>query len=80
MISKPLSQIIEIPGPSLSDQLIPANDNHGLTALSRENLEAESILAPRSDIRPSNGSLLGPLLVVVAFLVLGSVLAAKLMY
>ena len=52
MISKPLSEIVEIPGPSLNDQLVPANDNHELTALSRENLEAESILAPREYTGP----------------------------
>ena len=52
MISKPLSQIIEIPDASLNEKLVAANDNEGPTALSREHLEAESILA-RDDIEPS---------------------------
>jgi hypothetical protein len=53
MISNPLSQIIEIPDPSLNEKLIPANDNHEPTALSRENFEAGSILAPRDHIKLS---------------------------
>jgi hypothetical protein len=53
MISKPLDQIIEIPDPSLNEKLVPANDNHEPTALSRENAEAGSILAPRDYIEPS---------------------------
>ncbi len=52
MISKPLSQIIEIPDASLNEKLVAANDNEEPTALSREHLEAESILA-RDDIEPS---------------------------
>ena len=52
MISKPLSQIIEIPDASLNEKLVAANDNGELTALSREHLEADSILA-RDDIEPS---------------------------
>jgi hypothetical protein len=57
MNSVPLSQIIEIPDGTLNEKLIPANDNHEPTALSIENLEAGSILAPRDDAGPS-GSLL----------------------
>jgi hypothetical protein len=53
MISKPLSQIIEIPDTSLNETLIPANDNDEPTALSRQNFEAGSILAPRDYIKPS---------------------------
>ena len=49
----PLSQIIEIPEVSLNEKLIPANDNHEPTALSMENSEAGSILAPRAYIKPS---------------------------
>lgn len=52
MISKPLSQIIEIPDASLNEKLVAANDNEELTVLSREHLEADSILA-RDDIEPS---------------------------
>ena len=70
MISNPLSQIIEIPDTSLSERLIPANDNHEQTALSRENLEAESVLAPRDVIRPGNG----PLLIAAGFCFLAAVL------
>jgi hypothetical protein len=76
MISKPLSQIIEIPDASLSEALIPANDNHERTALSRENLEAESILAPRDEIRLGKG----PLVVVIMFLLFGAVLVAASLY
>jgi hypothetical protein len=57
MISKPLSQIIEIPDASLNEKLIPANDNHETTAFSRENLEAGSILAPRHPFEASITSL-----------------------
>ena len=54
MIFKPLSQIIEIPDTSLNEKLVPANDNHEPTAMSRENLEAASILAPRGEVsRPA---------------------------
>jgi hypothetical protein len=45
--STPVSQIIEIPDVSLNEKLIPANDNHEPSALSIDNLEAGSILAPR---------------------------------
>jgi hypothetical protein len=57
MNSVPLSQIIEIPDGTLNEKLIPANDNHEPTALSYENLEAGSILAPRVDIKPSRSPL-----------------------
>jgi hypothetical protein len=76
MISKPLSQIIEIPDASLSEVLIPANDNYDRKALGRENLEAESILAPRDEVRMGKG----PLFVVVTFLLFGAVLVAASMY
>ena len=52
MIPKSLSQIIEIPDASLNEKLVAANDNEEPTALSREHLEAESILAG-NDIEPS---------------------------
>jgi hypothetical protein len=58
MNSVPLSQIIEIPDGSLNEKLIPANDNHEPTALSIENLEAGSILAPRDDAKPSTSPLI----------------------
>ena len=66
MISKPLSQIIEIPDVSLNEKLLPANDNHEPTALSRENLEAGSILAPRDYIKPSKS----PLIITAVFCLL----------
>jgi hypothetical protein len=52
MISKPLSQIIEIPDASLNEKLVAANDNEEPTALSRVYLEAESVLAG-NEIEPS---------------------------
>ncbi len=52
MMPNPLSQIIEIPDASLNEKLVAANDNEEPTALSREHLEAESILA-RDDVEPS---------------------------
>jgi hypothetical protein len=67
MISKPLSQIIEIPDASLNEKLVAANDNAEPTALSREHLEAESILAPREDITPRRS----PLVNAVALCLLG---------
>jgi hypothetical protein len=76
MISKPLSQIIEIPDPSLSEILIPVNDNHEPTALSRENLEAGSILAPREEVRLGKG----PLLIVATFFLFGAALVAAVVY
>ena len=63
IISKPVDQIIEIPDPSLNEKLVPANDNHEPTALSRENAEAGSILAPRDFIEPSKS----PLVVTAVF-------------
>jgi len=66
MISKPISQVIEIPDASLNERLVPANDNHEWSALSRENFEAESILAPRDYIKPSKS----PLIVAVVFFAL----------
>ena len=66
MISKPLSQIIEIPDMSLNERLVPANDNHEPRALSREKLEAESILAPRNYIKPSKS----PLVITAVFVLL----------
>ncbi len=52
MMSNPLSQIIEIPDALLNEKLVAANDNEEPTALSREHLEAESVLA-RDDVEPS---------------------------
>jgi len=75
MIFKPLSQIIEIPDTSLNEKLVPANDNHEPTAMSRENLEAASILAPRGEVsRPSKIPLLitAVFCLVVAALVFGA--------
>ena len=66
VISKPFSQIIEIPDASLNEKLVPANDNHEPTALSRENFEAGSVLAPRDYIKPGRG----PLVITAAFLFL----------
>jgi hypothetical protein len=62
MISKPFGQIVEIPDASLNDRLVPANDNHEPSALSRENFEAGSILARDDIIKPSKS----PLAVVAA--------------
>jgi hypothetical protein len=50
--SEPLSQVIEIPDPELNDKLVPMNDNSKVTILSRENLEAASILAQREHTEP----------------------------
>jgi hypothetical protein len=55
--STPVSQIIEIPDVSLNEKLIPANDNHEPSALSIENLEAGSILAPRDYTKPGRSPL-----------------------
>jgi hypothetical protein len=55
MISKPLSQIVEIPDASLNEKLVAVNDNEEPTALSREHLEAESVLA-RDDIEPGRSA------------------------
>jgi hypothetical protein len=51
------TQIIEIPDVSLNEKLIPANDNHEPSALSIENLEAGSILAPRDYTKPGRSPL-----------------------
>ena len=63
--SAPVSQIIEIPDVSLNEKLIPANDNHEPSALSIENLEAGSILAPRDYTKPGRSPL-----IITAFLCL----------
>jgi hypothetical protein len=68
----PLSQIIEIPEVSLNEKLIPANDNHELTALSLENFEAGSILALRDYVKPSRS----PLVITAAFCLILIVLVA----
>jgi len=69
MIPRPLSQIGTIPDPSLNEKLVPANDNHEPSALSRENLEAESILAPHDDMTPGISPLIfaGVLCLLFAF-------------
>ena len=74
MICNPLGQIVEIPDTSLSEKLVPANDNHEQTALSRENLEAESILTRPDGIQLGNG----PLLIVAAFFLVGACLVGAL--
>ena len=66
MNSVPLSHIIEIPDGTLNEKLIPANDNHEPTALSIENLEAGSILAPRDEAKPSGS----PLVITALFLLI----------
>jgi hypothetical protein len=58
MSSKPLGEIIEIPDASLNEKLVPANDNHDLSVLSRESLEAGSILAPREPASPNRAPLI----------------------
>ena len=63
MSSKLLSEITKIPDASLNEKLIASNDNFEPTALSRENFEAESILAPRDYIKPSRS----PLIIAVVF-------------
>jgi hypothetical protein len=68
MISKPLSHIIEIPDASLNEKLVAANDNAVPAALSREQLEAESILT-RDEIEPSRS----PFFIAVVLCVLLSV-------
>jgi hypothetical protein len=70
MISKPCSQIIDIPDAALNERLIPANDNREWSALSRENFEAESILAPHDFVKPSKS----PLVVAAVFFVLAALL------
>jgi hypothetical protein len=52
--SEPLSQVVEIPGPALNEKLVPLNDNSKLAVMSRENLEAASILAQSDLIEPRN--------------------------
>ena len=58
-----MSEITKIPDASLNEKLIASNDNFEPTALSRENFEAESILAPRDYIKPSRS----PLIIAVVF-------------
>ena len=70
MISKPLGEIIEIPDASLNEKLVPANDNHDLSVLSRESLEAGSILAPREPASPNRF----PLIITGLFCVLLGIL------
>ncbi len=70
MISKPLGEIIEIPDASLNEKLVPANDNHDLSVLSRESLEAGSILAPREPASPIRA----PLIITGLFCILLGIL------
>jgi len=69
MLPKQLGQIVEIPDASLNKKLVPTNDNHEPSALSRENFEAGSVLTAQDSIKPSKI----PLFVI---LVLGFLLAA----
>jgi hypothetical protein len=57
MSSQSLSEITRIPDASLNEKFVPSNDNYEPTALSRENFEAESILAPRDYPKPSRSPL-----------------------
>jgi hypothetical protein len=43
---EPVSRIIEIPDHVLNQKLVPVNDNFEQTSMSRESLEAASILSP----------------------------------
>jgi hypothetical protein len=76
MISKPSGQIVEIPDASLNDRLVPANDNHEPSALSRENFEAGSILARRDVIKPSKSPLVAAAVSVFFLLLAASLFAA----
>jgi hypothetical protein len=67
--SEPLSQVIEIPDAALNEKLVPVNDNSKLTILSRENLEAASILAQREYPEPRNRIGLGVTVAVLLSLV-----------
>ena len=71
--STPVSQIIEIPDVSLNEKLIPANDNHEPSALSIENLEAGSILAPRDYTKPGRSPLV--IIALLCLVVLAAVIA-----
>jgi hypothetical protein len=75
MMSKPPSQIIEIPDASLNEKLVAANDNQEPTALSRERLEADSIPA-RDDIGPSRS----PFFIAVVLCILVCLFAFGLWY
>ena len=66
MSTQPLTRIVDIPDASLNETLVPSNDNLQPTALSRENYEAGSILAPRDSIKSSRG----PLVIIAVFCVL----------
>jgi hypothetical protein len=66
MISKPLGQFTGIPDASLNEKLVPTNDNHEPSALSRENFEAESILIAHDSIKPRKL----PLLVIIVLCLL----------
>lgn len=62
--SEPLSRVVEIPDPALSEKLVPMNDNSVPTSLSREYFEAGSILSQLDCIEPRKGSQIGPIIVV----------------
>lgn len=72
MITNPLSQIVEIPDALLNEKLVAVNDNEVPAALSREHLEAESILA-RDDIEPGRGPffLAGILCLLLGLFIIG---------
>jgi hypothetical protein len=77
--SDPLSQVIEIPDSALNDKLVPMNDNSKLTILSRENLEAASILAQRNYIEPCDRIGSGFIIAVALCLVAVAALVALLL-
>ena len=52
-------QIVQIPDHALNEKLVPANDNYRLTSPSIESFEAESVLTPRTYIRPGRPRSLG---------------------
>ena len=67
MLPKQLGQIVEIPDASLNEKLVPTNDNHEPSALSRESFEAASILTAHDSIKPRKIPVL--VIVVICFLV-----------
>jgi hypothetical protein len=77
--AEPLSQVIEIPDPALSEKLVPTNDNYKLTTMSREHLEAASVLAQRDYVEPPNRIGLGVIIAVALCLVALATLAVHLL-
>ena len=66
--SAKVDRVVQLPDRPLNNSMVAANDNAWLTALSRENLMAESLLSKTDLIAPRQDLPTGLVLVAVLFI------------